>query len=79
MIAFTLCRVTNGATDVPTTRSPAEPHLTPGEALVKLFLDNADRAANADNDSLVVELLKRRREIQTLANLTGPGGTTTVS
>ena len=49
--------------------SPAEPPpLTPGEALVKLFLDNADRGANAENDVFVAELLKRRRAIQALAN-----------
>ncbi|MGH3922200.1 MAG: hypothetical protein ACRDTT_04905 [Pseudonocardiaceae bacterium] len=52
--------------------SPAErPPLTPGEALVKLFLDNADRGANAENDTLVAELLKRRRAIQALANPSG--------
>ena len=53
--------------------SPAEPSpLTPGEALAKLFLDNADRGANAANDVLVDELLKRRRAIQALANPSGP-------
>lgn len=36
-----------------------------------LFLDNADRGANAENDALVVELLKRRRAIQALANPSG--------
>jgi hypothetical protein len=45
--------------------------LTPGEALAKLFLDNADRGANAANDTLVVELLKRRRAIQSLVNSSG--------
>ncbi|MGH3693696.1 MAG: hypothetical protein ACRDRX_06835 [Pseudonocardiaceae bacterium] len=56
--------MTNDATDVPATCSPADPLLTPGEALVKLFLDNADRGRNADNDTLVVELVRRRRESQ---------------
>ncbi|MGH3885509.1 MAG: hypothetical protein ACRDSZ_02895 [Pseudonocardiaceae bacterium] len=60
--------MTNDATDVPTTRSPANLPLTPGEALAKLFLTNADRGANAANDTLVAELLKRRRAIQALAN-----------
>jgi hypothetical protein len=59
--------VTNGATDVPATHSPASSPLTPGEALAKLLLDNAERGANAANDKLVVELLKRRRAIQALA------------
>jgi hypothetical protein len=71
--------VTNSTTDVPATRSPAASSLTPGEALVKLFLDNADGNRNAENDTLVVELLKRRRAIQALANPSGSGGTTTVS
>lgn len=48
--------------------------MTPGEALVKLFLDNADRDANAANDALVEELLRRRRAMQALANPSGPGG-----
>jgi hypothetical protein len=59
--------VTNDATDVPATRSPAAVSLTPGEALAKLFLDNADRGANAENDVFVAELLKRQRAIQALA------------
>ncbi|MGH3822326.1 MAG: hypothetical protein ACRDRA_05740 [Pseudonocardiaceae bacterium] len=63
--------MTNTTTDVPATSSPADPLLTPGEALAKLFLDNADRSANADNDTLVAELLKRRRAIQALANPSG--------
>ncbi|MGH3900867.1 MAG: hypothetical protein ACRDTA_22010 [Pseudonocardiaceae bacterium] len=58
------------ANDVPATRSPAPP-LTPGEALAKLFLDNADRCANADNDTLVAELLKRRRATRVLVNPSG--------
>ncbi len=48
----------------------APPPLTPGEALAKLFLDNADRGCNADNDVFVEELLTRRRAIQALANPT---------
>ncbi len=53
--------------------SPAEPPLTPGEALVKLFLDNADHGRNAANDDFVEELLTRRRAVQVLADLTsGP-------
>jgi hypothetical protein len=46
--------------------APERP-LTPGEALAKLFLDNADRGANTANDELVVELRKRARDIQALA------------
>ncbi|MGH3976961.1 MAG: hypothetical protein ACRDS9_27125 [Pseudonocardiaceae bacterium] len=46
---------------------------------MKLFLDNADNGRNAENDTLVHELLRRRRVIQALANPSGPGGTTTVS
>ncbi|MGH3695714.1 MAG: hypothetical protein ACRDRX_17280 [Pseudonocardiaceae bacterium] len=53
------------------TSPAAPPLLTPGEALAKLFLDNADRGGNADNDVLVEELLKRRRAIQALANSSG--------
>ena len=53
--------------------SSAEPSpLTPGEALAKLFLDNAERGAHAANDVLVDELLKRRRAIQALADPSGP-------
>ncbi|MGH3899593.1 MAG: hypothetical protein ACRDTA_15400 [Pseudonocardiaceae bacterium] len=62
--------MTNTTPDVPATSCPADPLLTPGEALAKLFLDNADRGANADNDVLVEELLKRWRAIQALANPT---------
>jgi hypothetical protein len=36
----------------PAEASPNHP-LTPREALAKLFLDNADRGANAANDDLV--------------------------
>ncbi|MGH3547786.1 MAG: hypothetical protein ACRDQU_06655 [Pseudonocardiaceae bacterium] len=51
--------------------SPADPPLTPGEALAKLFLDNADQGCNAENDAFVEELLRRRRAIQALANPCG--------
>ena len=52
--------------------SAAEPSpLTPGQALAKLFLDNADQGRHAANDVLVEELLKRRRAIQALANASG--------
>lgn len=47
--------------------SPDRP-LTPGEALAKLFLDNADRGAHAANDELVDALRQRARAIQTLAD-----------
>ena len=45
--------------------------LSPGEALAKLFLDNADRGYHAENDVFVEELLTRRRAIQALANPSG--------
>ncbi len=45
--------------------------LTPGEALAKLFVDNADRGCNAENDAFVEELLKRRRALRALANPSG--------
>ncbi len=47
-----------------------DPPLTPGEALAKLFMDNADRSANATNDELVTALHERARMIQTLADPT---------
>jgi hypothetical protein len=46
--------------------------LTAGEALEKLFLDNADQGANAANDELVTALRHRARAIQALANLATP-------
>ncbi|MGH3845310.1 MAG: hypothetical protein ACRDS0_28355 [Pseudonocardiaceae bacterium] len=70
--------MTNTTTEVPALRSPAGPALSPGEALAVLFLANADRGANADNDTLVAELLRRRRAIQRLAN-PSEAATTTVS
>ncbi|MGH3528698.1 MAG: hypothetical protein ACRDQV_09790 [Pseudonocardiaceae bacterium] len=59
------------ATNATATHSPAERVLTPGEALAALYLANADKGANAANDVLVEELLRRRRAIQPLANPTG--------
>ncbi len=53
------------------TSPAAPPPLTPGEALAKLFLDNADRGCNAENDVFVAELVTRRRAIQALANPSG--------
>lgn len=52
---------------VPT--GPPERPLTPGEALIKLFLDNADNGRNAANDELIAALRQRAREIQALADL----------
>ena len=49
---------------------PARP-LTPGEALMKLFMDNADNGRNAANDELIDALRQRAREIQALADLPG--------
>ena len=51
----------------PTEASPDRP-LTPGEALERLFLTNADRGANAANDELVAALRQRARAIQALAD-----------
>lgn len=62
--------MTNAAPDVPPTHSPTAP-LTPAEALAKLFLDNADKGRDAENDVFVEELLRRRRAIQALANPSG--------
>ncbi|HEX4102339.1 MAG TPA: hypothetical protein VHY21_17660 [Pseudonocardiaceae bacterium] len=42
--------------------SPDRP-LTPGEALAKLFMDNADRGANTANDELIEELQRRIRAL----------------
>lgn len=44
---------------------PAERPLSPGEALVKLFLDNADKGRNAANDELVAALRQRVKQIHT--------------
>jgi hypothetical protein len=60
--------------------APDQP-LTPGEALAKLFMDNADRsanaanAANAANDELVTALRERARVIQALADPTASRAT----
>jgi hypothetical protein len=43
--------------------SPDRP-LTPGEALAKLFLDNADHGANTANDELIEELQRRIRALR---------------
>jgi hypothetical protein len=51
----------------PPMTAPDRP-LTPGEALTKLFMDNADRGANTANDELVTALRERAREIQTLTD-----------
>jgi hypothetical protein len=49
------------------TTPPTDRSLTPDEALAKLFMDNADRGANAANDALIEEL---RRRIRALRNAT---------
>jgi hypothetical protein len=58
-------------TDAPEPMEPAEASpdrpLIPGEVLTKLFLDNADRGANAANDELVSALRQRVRAVQALA------------
>lgn len=36
--------------------------------MAKLFLTNADKGCNAENDLFVEELLRRRRAIQPLVN-----------
>ena len=54
--------------------APDQP-LTPGEALAKLFMDNADRSANAANDELVTALRERARVIQALADPTASKAT----
>jgi hypothetical protein len=46
------------------TTPPADQPLTPSEALAKLFMDNADRGANAANDDLVRELQRRIRALR---------------
>jgi hypothetical protein len=46
------------------TTPPADRPITPGEVLVKLFLDNADRGANAANDYLIEELQRRIRALR---------------
>jgi hypothetical protein len=51
-----------------TAEAPPGRPLTPGEALEKLFLDNADRGANAANDELVAALRQRAQAVQALAD-----------
>jgi hypothetical protein len=50
---------------------PASPdrRLTPGEALARLFMDNADRGANAENDELIEELQRRIRALRDTTHL----------
>jgi hypothetical protein len=48
---------------IPAEASPDRP-LTPGEALEKLFMDNADRGANAENDDLIEGLQQRIRALR---------------
>jgi hypothetical protein len=54
--------------------SPADPLRMPGEVLAALFVANADWGANADNDVVVAELVRRRWALQALADPGGPGG-----
>jgi hypothetical protein len=46
------------------TTPPTDRPLTPGEALANLFMDNADRGANAANDALIEELQRRIRALR---------------
>jgi hypothetical protein len=46
------------------TTPPTDRPLTPGEALAKLFMDNADRGANVANDDLIEELQRRIRALR---------------
>jgi hypothetical protein len=46
------------------TTPPTDRPLTPGEAVAKLFLDNADRGANAANDDLIEQLQRRIRALR---------------
>ena len=46
------------------TTPPTDRSLTPGEALAKLFMDNADHGANHANDALIEELQKRIRALR---------------
>ena len=50
--------------------------LTPGAALTRLFLDNADHGRHAANDELVAGLRERARAIQALAGPRPPEITT---
>jgi hypothetical protein len=46
------------------TTPPTDRPLTAGEALAKLFMDNADRGANAANDTLIEQLQQRIRALR---------------
>lgn len=46
------------------TTPPTDRTLPPGEALAKLFMDNADRGANAANDDLIEQLQRRIRALR---------------
>jgi hypothetical protein len=56
------------AAEQPGTEADPDRPLTPGEALAKLFMDNADNGRDAANDELVEALRKRARAIQRLAD-----------
>ena len=47
-----------------TAEASRERPLTPGEALEKLFMNNADQGANAANDNLIEELQQRIRALR---------------
>ncbi|MGH3901316.1 MAG: hypothetical protein ACRDTA_24310 [Pseudonocardiaceae bacterium] len=51
-------------TEPPAPTGPPERPLSPGQALAKLFMDNADHGRNAANDELIAALLQRARQIQ---------------
>ncbi|MGH3935018.1 MAG: hypothetical protein ACRDS1_08590 [Pseudonocardiaceae bacterium] len=57
----------------PVNGGSCERALTPGEALAKLFMDNADHGRDAANDELIAALRQRAREIQALADLADRG------
>lgn len=61
------CLVSADASQPEPTGAP-EGSLTPGEALMKLFLDNADNGRNAANDEFIAALRQRVREIRALAD-----------
>jgi hypothetical protein len=54
----------SAAEHLPNTPTASGRPLTPGEALEKLFLTNADRGANAANDNLIEELQQRIRALR---------------
>lgn len=57
-----------GCTSAAAPMTGSDQPLTPGEALTRLFLDNADHGRNAANDELVAALRQRARDIQALAD-----------